>query len=267
MDRIFKLVRILIKQGVAPAEAFSYSRTFLASTNLSQPNFMALIGTMEKDSKWSSKQKNAAIKQTGKQGDRMITIGTERGKKYIVKTDLPPQFIKPILMETFLKWMKFAQGASSLGGKRLKHPSGQYAASLTVDTSSDNQFTIYSSSPHADVLETGRKPYLLEPPGWEDGKIIPIGKNSLIDSPRTPLTASNIKSSRGAIYPSATLKNRANSISRKAYMTRYAKGKFRTYDEANPWEIDSVRPMPVYSPAFHLYQKLTKSLRAAEKAF
>lgn len=50
---------------------------------------------------------------------------------YDVFTDLDPQQLTQVAVETYYKWLQFAVGDAEIGGKKLKHPTGRYAASLS----------------------------------------------------------------------------------------------------------------------------------------
>lgn len=50
---------------------------------------------------------------------------------YDVYTDLDPVELGNLAAETFFVWLKFAMGQATLGGKKLKHPSGRYASAIS----------------------------------------------------------------------------------------------------------------------------------------
>jgi hypothetical protein len=74
---------------------------------------------------------------------------------YVVKTDLPPALVTKLSIEIFAKWVDFALGHTSLGGKRLVYPSGRYAASLSYQQEGEATVAIVASGPIAEILELG----------------------------------------------------------------------------------------------------------------
>jgi hypothetical protein len=50
---------------------------------------------------------------------------------YEVMTDLDPEALTQVAIETYAKWLDWALGKGSLLGMTMKHPSGRYAASLS----------------------------------------------------------------------------------------------------------------------------------------
>lgn len=270
-SRLTQLTNALICQGIIPSQAERYAREQLETLKPNKETFMAMLGAMKKNAKFvnvGQAKKSGTLKKTTKEKST-IQIGTE-SLHYSIFTNLPRDFITPILMETFLRWMKFAQGSSSLGGQKLKHPSGRYAASLQVDQSAGNFYTIYSSSPHADVLEKGRRPFNIE---WgntpfrngKNTKMIPIGKNSLINMGRSPLNATAVRSMKGKILPSSKVSGAAARMGQQVYNKRYNGADRVPVGKNSVWKIDSKHPMKVYSPAYHLYLLMMKSIKAAQK--
>jgi len=258
----FQLALSLIRQGTIPSEAFRYASDYLSESKMNRGTFMALLSAERKKEKFVSTRqaiKSGTLKPGTKEA-RTIRIGTEK-KFYTITTNLPAFLITPIVTETFIRWMRFGMGQSSLGGRRLKHPSGRYAASLKTEQASDNFFTIYSDSPYADVLETGRKPYNLT---WKDSKIIPIGKNSLVKMDKSPLVATSIRSLTGK-----KLRLRPPSYSarmaRQIYDNRYSNSDFRSVAKGDQWKIDSKYPMKIYSPALHLYELMQKKVKSVSR--
>jgi hypothetical protein len=76
----------------------------------------------------------------------------------VVKTDLDPQYVNRIGMAIFSLWMDFALGRKSLGGRRLAHPTGRYAASLQYLQEGEATVAIIadpSIAPEASILEEG----------------------------------------------------------------------------------------------------------------
>ena len=83
------------------------------------------------------------------------------GVMYVVKTDLPPQMVTQIGLEVFARWMDFALGKESIGGRRLIYPTGRYAASLQFKKTGEASVAIIadeSVAPEAAILEQGHGP-------------------------------------------------------------------------------------------------------------
>ncbi len=270
--RVAQLADSLIKQGYIPEEAWRYSKDYLAESRMNRGTFMAMLAVQKKKEVYTSSLQ--AIKsgtlRPGRKEQRTIKIGTP-SFSYSIVTNLPVAFITPILTETFIRWMQFGQGTSSLGGKRLKNPSGRYAASLRTTQESDNSFTLYSDSPYADTLEKGRHPYNLV---WgntnfhgKNTKLIPIGNNSLIKMGKTPLTSIAIWATEGgrSMYSSAKVSGQANRIAKQVYANRYNGADAAWVSKDSVWKIDSKHPMRIYSPAFHLYEMMSRKVKLAEK--
>lgn len=77
---------------------------------------------------------------------------------YDVYTDLDPNALTAVAMETYRLWLQFALGQENLTDKKLKNPSGRYAASLSWTRSSPNRVTVIadeSIAPEAAYVETG----------------------------------------------------------------------------------------------------------------
>lgn len=273
-SRIAQLAASLIKQGFIPQEAFRYASNYLAESKMNRGTFMALLAVEKKKEKFTSTRQaiQSGTLKPGRKEERTIQIGTENFH-YTITTTLPASLITPIITDTFVRWMQFGQGTSSLGGRRLKHPSGRYASSLVANQTSGSSFTIYSNSPYADVLEKGRQPYNLN---WgktpfdkgQQTKIIPIGKNSLVHMGKSPLTAASVRSYGGyrtRLMPSAKVSGATARMAEKVYGSRYGNGDFRTVSKDSQWKIDSRHPMKVYSPALHLYELMQKKVKSAER--
>lgn len=80
------------------------------------------------------------------------------GVTYVIKTNLPPEAVTQIGIEIFAKWVEFALGQASIGGRRLVYPTGRYASSISfqkVGTASVAIVADESVAPEAAVLEYG----------------------------------------------------------------------------------------------------------------
>ncbi len=77
---------------------------------------------------------------------------------YDVFTDLSPDDLTAVAMETFRLWLQFALGVDNLTGKKLTNPSGRYASSLSWSRSGPNKVTILADetiAPEGAFIETG----------------------------------------------------------------------------------------------------------------
>lgn len=74
---------------------------------------------------------------------------------YVIRTNLPPEQLNQIALEIFSRWVEFALGERALGGKRLIHPTGRYAASLEYRQEGEASVAMVSSSPIAGIIEHG----------------------------------------------------------------------------------------------------------------
>lgn len=78
-----------------------------------------------------------------------------------VYTDLEPWALTRVGLEIYRRWVEFAMGESSLGNdnpRRLIHPTGRYASSLTFQQMGPTQVAIMvdrTLAPEAAILETG----------------------------------------------------------------------------------------------------------------
>jgi hypothetical protein len=80
---------------------------------------------------------------------------------YVIKTNLPPEAVTQIGMEIFARWVEFALGQASLGGRRLIYPTGRYASSISFQRVGAASVAIVadeSVAPEAAVLEYGHGP-------------------------------------------------------------------------------------------------------------
>jgi hypothetical protein len=80
-------------------------------------------------------------------------------KVYDVYTDLDPDALTEVAMETYRRWLSFALGQDEIGGKILSHPSGRYAASISWKKVGAAQIAIISDetvAPEAKWIEEGK---------------------------------------------------------------------------------------------------------------
>lgn len=77
---------------------------------------------------------------------------------YDVYTDLDPDQLTQVAMETYRMWLEFALGRDSLIGKSLVSPTGRYAASLSWKRTGVAQVSVIADekvAPEAVWIETG----------------------------------------------------------------------------------------------------------------
>lgn len=81
--------------------------------------------------------------------------------EYEIVTDLPPAAVNAIGLEVFKQWIEFAMGTRSLGGKRLAHPTGRYAAAIEFQKTGEASVAIVAdeaTAPEIGILESGHGP-------------------------------------------------------------------------------------------------------------
>ena len=96
---------------------------------------------------------------------------------YVIKTDLPPEDVTRISVELFAKWMMFALGWDSLGGRRLVYPTGRYAASLRYEQRGESTVAIVADenvAPEALWLEVGHGAFDMKTVKSLEGRAIPM---------------------------------------------------------------------------------------------
>lgn len=84
---------------------------------------------------------------------------------YDVFTDLDPEQLTQVAAETYYRWLQFALGKAEIGGKKLKHPSGRYAAALSWKKTGVARIAIIADENAAKeigILETGHAEFSLK---------------------------------------------------------------------------------------------------------
>jgi hypothetical protein len=87
------------------------------------------------------------------------------GRTYNVYTNLPPGQLQDVAAVFYFTWLAFAIGKTDIGGKRLKHPSGRYAAALRVEKRGDNLISIIAdddAEPQVGIIEEGHPAFSLK---------------------------------------------------------------------------------------------------------
>lgn len=109
---------------------------------------------------------------------------------YDVHTNLDPQTLTEVAIETYRQWLEFALGKGQIGGHTLAHPSGRYAAAISWRRTGVATISIIAnerSAPEAKWIEEGTSPADLKTTmlaGVAPGKngyrsrMIPISNNS-----------------------------------------------------------------------------------------
>ena len=99
------------------------------------------------------------------------------GISYVIKTDLSPADVTRVGVELFLKWMEFALGRGSLGGKRLIYPTGRYASSLRFEQRGESTVAIVADegvAPEALWLEVGHGAFDMKTVKSLENRAIPM---------------------------------------------------------------------------------------------
>ena len=84
---------------------------------------------------------------------------------YEVNTDLDPMALTELAIVTFQKWVSFALGKESIGGNRLMHPTGRYAASMSYKQTGVSTVAIIADeklAPEGGWIESGRAGFSLK---------------------------------------------------------------------------------------------------------
>lgn len=95
---------------------------------------------------------------------------------YDVYTNADPGEISEVSLAIYLEWLEFAEGLGRIGGKRLVHPTGKYAKSLSMSKEGLNHTAIIADekvAPEALWLEVGHGPVDLKE-SLTQGRAYPI---------------------------------------------------------------------------------------------
>jgi hypothetical protein len=77
---------------------------------------------------------------------------------YDVYTDLDPEQLTEVAKETYRQWLSFALGRDSPVGRKLRNPTGRYAASLSWQRTGEARVSIIADetiAPEGKWIETG----------------------------------------------------------------------------------------------------------------
>jgi len=165
---------------------------------------------------------------------------------YDVITDLNPAALNAVGQEVYRRWLDFALGRDSLGGRRIMHPTGRMASAIEFQQRGQSRVAIIADeniAPEAGILETGHGAIdLLQK--LTPGRTYPIHRG-------TGDAAPQIASGRGARRIWASV--RAAGFSGYATVPRFRRAGSRNTSGRGPaWVIP---PMPAYSPA-HILAEL-----------
>ncbi len=176
--------------------------------------------------------------------------------EYSVQTDLDPQALTQVAIDTFKIWLAFALGQSDLGGKTrtLMHPSGKYASSISWRKTGESEVAIIadeSVAPEANWIESGRSAFSIKAAMLGKGKtkiskagyryrFIPFTANA--PTPKFNMS-SIITNSKGGRLPIRSVKMWAKASANRGYKG----GAVMTDKPGSSTWISP--PMPAYSPA------------------
>ena len=178
---------------------------------------------------------------------------------YEVHTDLPPDQLDKLAMDTFVRWVNFALGNESLGGKSLKPVTFSYARSIRMNQESPVGYLIESDpsiAPYAGVFDTGYDSFNI-------GTKMLRGKPSRVipmPNPENPISRGkkgNLSSvSRQGNTSSPQISGKGGG---KLYLTSSGKTNFRTITRKNiargVWQVPSMQAM---RPAYELSKIASK---------
>lgn len=184
---------------------------------------------------------------------------------YDIYTDLDPDQLGNVAAETYYRWLEFSLGATDIGGKTLKHPSGRYAAALSwratgrsvvsiiADESVANEVGIIENgSPAIDLkakmlgggkAKRGKDGYLyrtlyLRPDQWRDKPV--LGLDSIVSA----FGGEQLRAKLNRLW--AQPRPHGDPKSRGPFTMTNKPG-------SSPWRIPA---MPAYAPAAILAQEL-----------
>lgn len=178
--------------------------------------------------------------------------GGDRNQTWDIQTDLNPAMLTIVGLSMFKKWVEFAMGKTSLGGKMLMHPTGRYASHIRFAQTGVASVAIMAMEgpgvPEASILETGHKRIDLKQ-YFSKGRVIPMHRGAEGDYGSVGYgpahNAFNIDRSASANKGQMT---RGAKIWAKA-RAQGASGYARIGDDPDSWIIP---PMAPYSPAAQL---------------
>ena len=190
-----------------------------------------------------------------------------RSQTFPIQSNLDPDELSDVLLETFRLWTDFALGKRAIGGKILKYPSGRYAAAITAKKDENGRTVgIYvddsvEGAKEARIIEHGHVAVNLKDYMLRSAKVSKDGyryrRINLRQAPISPLQAlSNISVGGGFVSrgPKHSLRSFSKSLGRMwagNYGSAYGSN-WRVMTDApgsSPWRIPA---MPAFSPARQL---------------
>lgn len=184
---------------------------------------------------------------------------TPRNLVYIVETDLPPNLLGELAVETYKMWVEFAIGKTELGGKLLRHPTGNYAAHIHQKKTGPNTIEVWADegddSPESAAIEYGHsavalKQYMLTGPN---------AKNVHTSKDGYKYRTVPIKGTIGAKLSEDSNFSQISGATRKIQKDD---AKYFTMSDkpgSSPWIIPEMAP---YAPAALLAQLIKATLHA-----
>jgi hypothetical protein len=95
--------------------------------------------------------------------------------EYVVRTNLPPEYVTAVGLEVFKQWADFAAGTGTANGNRIAHATGRYRSSISFQQTGEATVAVVadaSIAPEAIILETGHNVVDLKTkPGFPQGRI------------------------------------------------------------------------------------------------
>jgi hypothetical protein len=171
-----------------------------------------------------------------------------------VYSDLQPKQLNKIGLAVFEAWTKFAIGQRTLGGRRIRNPTGTYASSLRFEVLGKNHVAVIADegiAPHAKILETGHRQFdmldYLAP-----GKSYPITKTTFKPVPGAvtryainPNTGRRARTGSGLVRAGRFVPSITGIV--RTPMSREAlQGRYNTSGRGPAWTVPA---MPAYSPS------------------
>ena len=162
------------------------------------------------------------------------------GDYYVVMTDLPPDQVNRIGLAIYAKWLEFAYGQASLGGRMIVAPTGRYAASLSFRKVGEFAVGVIADSnvaPEAAILEHGHVAVDLKTK-FAQGRPYPMHRNTGLPGP---------SGSRSSMW---------SKIRTRAFMG------FASIGPNSPADSWIIPAMPAYSPSLALAEMAAAMARS-----
>ena len=175
------------------------------------------------------------------------------GKLYTVETDLDPQALSAVGLEVYRMWVNFAMGREQIGGFRIEHPTGRYAASISYRRDGKSSITIMQDeelAPEGRYLEEGHAAYdMLGANSPYRGRVLPMHRGTGQGRPRAKPRGPKALAAARRKNIWAVVKEQGNNGSVRVPESRWGDMGMNTSGTGPAWTIPS---LPAYSPAQHL---------------